>query len=56
LWRIPAHEVDFGKCISSTFKSGVFLAKWHGIKIVAKTLKVGGSESDSPSIKMLASK
>lgn len=38
-WAIAASEVQFGKCISTTLKSSVYVATWRGLKIVAKTLK-----------------
>eukprot|EP00440_Ansanella_granifera_P058582 gb/GFBE01063493.1/.p1 GENE.gb/GFBE01063493.1/~~gb/GFBE01063493.1/.p1 ORF type:complete len:553 (+),score=110.23 gb/GFBE01063493.1/:1-1659(+) len=38
-WAIPAGEVHFGKCISTTIKSAVHIATWRGTKVVAKTIK-----------------
>mmetsp|Transcript_73050 Transcript_73050/g.171307 ORF Transcript_73050/g.171307 Transcript_73050/m.171307 type:complete len:626 (-) Transcript_73050:144-2021(-) len=38
-WSIIASEVSFGKCLSTTIKSAVYLATWRGLKVVAKTVK-----------------
>eukprot|EP00439_Symbiodinium_sp_Y106_P012988 s5629_g1.t3 len=38
-WSIVASEVQFGKCLSTTIKSAVYLATWRGLKVVAKTVK-----------------
>ncbi|CAE7255068.1 unnamed protein product [Symbiodinium pilosum] len=38
-WSIIASEVQFGKCLSTTIKSAVYLATWRGLKVVAKTVK-----------------
>lgn len=53
-WLIPAEEVTFDTCLSTTIKSAVYVANWRGLKVVAKTVKdvsktklsVGSSLSD----------
>lgn len=38
-WAVPAKEVQLGNCISTTFKSSVYVAQWRGSKVVAKMVK-----------------
>jgi len=47
-WAIEFSEVSFGKCLSETVKSAVFLATWRGSQVVAKSIKTRSLNLNDP--------